>query len=200
MHILLSRTQAGPGRTVKQEQEDISPTKIKSHLCRLEWYRDHPNLLPPQNLLAYCTPSLPPIIQPSPIVPNRVPGMVHSRGGRERAAARQTCTTSPPLMRSGRATSDLLFALSIPCGKTRRERLRGGKSLRGSLPWEVGIRQDEPLSLQHYLCSEGVEAHFLSGDDPISFLLFPFSIVENYSRRLLRCRCILEVGVRRGLR
>ena len=123
-----------------------------------------------------------------------------TRRERERAAARETCTTSPPLMRSGRATSDLLFALTVPCGKTRRERLRGGKSLRGSLPWEVGIRQDEPLSLQHYLCSEGVEAHFLSGDDPISFLLFPFSIVENYSRRLLRCGCILEVGVRRGHR
>ena len=34
--MLLSRTQAGPGRTGKQEQEEISPkarTKNKSHLC-----------------------------------------------------------------------------------------------------------------------------------------------------------------------
>ena len=58
-----------------------------------------------------------------------------------------------------------------------------------SLPWDLS--RYEPLSLQPYLSSGGVEdasalAHFLSVDNLISFLLFPFLIVENYSRRLLR--------------
>ena len=29
LQILLSRTQAGPGRTVKQEQEEISPNHVQ---------------------------------------------------------------------------------------------------------------------------------------------------------------------------
>ena len=30
LHVLLSRTQAGPGRTVKQEQEDISRSHVQA--------------------------------------------------------------------------------------------------------------------------------------------------------------------------
>ena len=36
MHILLSNSQAGPGRTVKQEQEEISRNhvpRLLAHLC-----------------------------------------------------------------------------------------------------------------------------------------------------------------------
>ena len=36
LQILLSRTQAGPGRTVKQEQEEISPNHIQGPAK--EWF------------------------------------------------------------------------------------------------------------------------------------------------------------------
>ena len=32
MQILLSNSQAGPGRTVKQEQEDISPNHVQAFI------------------------------------------------------------------------------------------------------------------------------------------------------------------------
>ena len=33
LYVLLSRTQAGPGRTVKQEQEDISRNHVQTPIC-----------------------------------------------------------------------------------------------------------------------------------------------------------------------
>ena len=33
MFVLLSRTQAGPGRTVKQEQEEISRNHVQTFIC-----------------------------------------------------------------------------------------------------------------------------------------------------------------------
>ena len=33
LHVLLSRTQAGPGRTVKQEQEEISRNHVQTFIC-----------------------------------------------------------------------------------------------------------------------------------------------------------------------
>ena len=33
LHVLLSRTQAGPGRTVKQEQEQISRNHVQTFIC-----------------------------------------------------------------------------------------------------------------------------------------------------------------------
>ena len=34
LYVLLSRTQAGPGRTVKQEQEDISRNHVRTFIFR----------------------------------------------------------------------------------------------------------------------------------------------------------------------
>ena len=33
LYVLLSRTQAGPGRTVKQEQEEISRNHVQTFIC-----------------------------------------------------------------------------------------------------------------------------------------------------------------------
>ena len=33
LHVLLSRTQAGPGRTVKQEQDEISRNHVQTFIC-----------------------------------------------------------------------------------------------------------------------------------------------------------------------
>ena len=33
LHVLLHRTQAGPGRTVKQEQEEISRNHVQTFIC-----------------------------------------------------------------------------------------------------------------------------------------------------------------------
>ena len=39
LQILLSRTQAGPGRTVKKEQEEISPNHVQRlNLISVHWY------------------------------------------------------------------------------------------------------------------------------------------------------------------
>ena len=37
VHVMLSRTQAGPGRTVKQEQEEISRNHVQTFICLSIW-------------------------------------------------------------------------------------------------------------------------------------------------------------------
>ena len=41
LQILLSRTQAGPGRTVKHEQEDVSPNHVQRiNLISVDYFKD----------------------------------------------------------------------------------------------------------------------------------------------------------------
>ena len=40
LHVLLSRTQAGPGKTVKQEQEEISRNHVYKHFPEAQYCKD----------------------------------------------------------------------------------------------------------------------------------------------------------------